>query len=189
MSKIKNIARSSIVGVTMLVAMNSATAALIDFSIDGLVDSADAGNIFNVSVGSTITATGSFDDSLLTGGQGLVTDLIITVGDLTFDNSMDAFGGGAITLTAGGAFDNLLYEANEGLLGSAAFFDSLSFARFTGSAFNGPRVQGQFTELAIAGTWDQSTFTVVPVPAALWLFGSGLLGLVGFTRRKNRKII
>jgi hypothetical protein len=27
---------------------------------------------------------------------------------------------------------------------------------------------------------------VVPIPAALWLFGSGLLGLVAFTRRKLR---
>jgi hypothetical protein len=27
--------------------------------------------------------------------------------------------------------------------------------------------------------------TVVPVPAAVWLFGSGLLGLVGFARRKR----
>jgi hypothetical protein len=27
---------------------------------------------------------------------------------------------------------------------------------------------------------------VVPVPAAVWLFGSGLLGLVGVARRKNR---
>ena len=25
----------------------------------------------------------------------------------------------------------------------------------------------------------------VPVPAAIWLFGSGLLGLVGIARRKN----
>ena len=28
-------------------------------------------------------------------------------------------------------------------------------------------------------------FTVVPVPAAVWLFGSGLLGLVGMARRKK----
>ena len=28
--------------------------------------------------------------------------------------------------------------------------------------------------------------TVVPVPAALWLLGSGLIGLVGFSRRKAR---
>jgi hypothetical protein len=29
--------------------------------------------------------------------------------------------------------------------------------------------------------------TAVPVPAAVWLFGSGLIGLVGFARRKNQE--
>ena len=34
--------------------------------------------------------------------------------------------------------------------------------------------------------YDNVNFgTVVPVPAALWLFGSGLLGLVGIARRKK----
>ena len=27
--------------------------------------------------------------------------------------------------------------------------------------------------------------SVVPVPAAVWLFGSGLIGLIGFARRKT----
>ena len=30
-----------------------------------------------------------------------------------------------------------------------------------------------------------ATATVVPVPAAVWLFGSGLIGLAGFARRKK----
>jgi hypothetical protein len=30
-----------------------------------------------------------------------------------------------------------------------------------------------------------ATATVVPVPAAVWLFGSGLIGLAGFARRKR----
>ena len=35
-----------------------------------------------------------------------------------------------------------------------------------------------------AGAFTGS-FTVIPVPAAVWLFGSGLLGLVGLARRKT----
>jgi hypothetical protein len=31
---------------------------------------------------------------------------------------------------------------------------------------------------------DNFTTSAVPVPAAVWLFGSGLLGLIGFTKRK-----
>ena len=36
-----------------------------------------------------------------------------------------------------------------------------------------------------AATSHLSVYGVVPVPAAVWLFGSGLLGLVGIARRKR----
>jgi len=40
-----------------------------------------------------------------------------------------------------------------------------------------------------AVAWDDIIFnsTVVPIPPALWLFGSGFLGLIGFGRRKNNE--
>jgi len=38
---------------------------------------------------------------------------------------------------------------------------------------------------AVAGHALIRDTTVVPIPAALWLFGSGLIGLVGFARRKG----
>jgi hypothetical protein len=46
------------------------------------------------------------------------------------------------------------------------------------------------TESALMASFDGSTLTLaapsaVPVPAAVWLFGSGLLGLVGVARRKK----
>lgn len=41
------------------------------------------------------------------------------------------------------------------------------------------------TATQITFSWSSSSATVVPVPAAAWLFGSGLLGLVGIARRKN----
>jgi hypothetical protein len=37
-------------------------------------------------------------------------------------------------------------------------------------------------DVEVSGTW---TVTTVPVPAAVWLFGSGLLGLLGVTRRRR----
>lgn len=35
---------------------------------------------------------------------------------------------------------------------------------------------------------DGVVVSAVPVPAAAWLFGTGLLGLIGFSRRKKNKI-
>jgi hypothetical protein len=32
--------------------------------------------------------------------------------------------------------------------------------------------------------YDNIHFAPVPVPAAVWLFGSGLIGLIGFARKK-----
>ena len=37
----------------------------------------------------------------------------------------------------------------------------------------------------VDGVFDNALFTTVPVPAAVWLFVSGLIGLVGVTRRKK----
>ena len=48
-----------------------------------------------------------------------------------------------------------------------------------GSQFNVNKVSGAFY------SWAVHPGNVVPVPAAVWLFGSGLLGLVGFARRKK----
>jgi len=36
-----------------------------------------------------------------------------------------------------------------------------------------------------SGAIDNIRFTVVPIPAAAWLFGSGLIGLAGLARRKT----
>jgi hypothetical protein len=47
-------------------------------------------------------------------------------------------------------------------------------------------VAGQNNYWAAApGDFDYFNVTAVPVPAAVWLFGSGLLGLVGIARRKK----
>ena len=32
----------------------------------------------------------------------------------------------------------------------------------------------------------EATLTIIPVPAAVWLFGSGMIGLIGIARRKKR---
>ncbi|MEE9421516.1 MAG: VPLPA-CTERM sorting domain-containing protein [Gammaproteobacteria bacterium] len=60
--------------------------------------------------------------------------------------------------------------------------DTLSAWRFrfgTGSQFERPK-----TDELFAWAVHDGDISAVPVPAAVWLFGSGLLGLVGVARRK-----
>jgi len=39
------------------------------------------------------------------------------------------------------------------------------------------------------GGWLYTSVNPVPVPAAVWLFGTALVGLVGFGKRKSREIV
>jgi len=79
------------------------------------------------------------------------------------------------------------------------FFDNLlvySLGRADGGfeglvSYDGGSLMGDLTGGSIVGTFSDigmvaelGDVTVVPVPAAVWLFGSGLLGLVGVARRK-----
>lgn len=99
-----------------------------------------------------------------------------------FDGS---FGGFAGTFSVGGlltgTFDNLTII---GLGGSDGQF--MGAVTYTGGS-----MQGSLTGGSIVGTFSGSSVmaklgsvTVVPVPAAAWLFGSGLIGLVAVARRK-----
>ena len=52
-----------------------------------------------------------------------------------------------------------------------------------GPASNNLQSNGIYTSEINAGTWQLAPQTVVPVPAAVWLMGSGLLALGGLRRR------
>lgn len=56
------------------------------------------------------------------------------------------------------------------------------FSGVPASAYN---EEGQLVNLDGVVIQDLSAVSAVPVPAAIWLFGSGLIGLVGVARRKN----
>ena len=66
--------------------------------------------------------------------------------------------------------------------------DGVSFANTLTAMGTGDLVVGIHVQGLGAGTDDgysESLVHVVPVPAAVWLFGTGLLGLVGVARRKT----
>ena len=54
--------------------------------------------------------------------------------------------------------------------------------RWTAKIKQGSNFDGNISRWRLEGTFDTNP---VPVPAAVWLFGSGLLGLVGVARRKK----
>lgn len=98
---------------------------------------------------------------------------------------------GSFTVAGGllsGSFSNLVYNAPSTAFGTQIAGDISADLTYTGGSMQGS-LQGGRLELAvdssnhIAGKLGQ--VNVVPVPAALWLFGSGLLGLVGIARRRT----
>jgi len=93
---------------------------------------------------------------------------------------------------AGGLFtggdSNALFGADVALNGAGHWADGVSYdgqqAAMTASILNGTRKE--FTELDFAALSDIGwEITPVPVPPAVFLFASGLLGLVGFSRRRK----
>jgi len=176
----------------LLVGLGSgAQAALVTFNLTGSVtydDTGDGSNVFGLSVGDPVTATGTFDDSLIGGniisGSGTIAvssipDLVITVGSEIFTASDDN-GSGLLTIISGTVIDGIgpagfVYSGTNPNL-----FTSDATETFIGTEDN--------YNSQIFGTWNTFTLTPVPVPAAVWLFGSGLLGLVGVARRKRNRI-
>ena len=90
-----------------------------------------------------------------------------------------------------------------GISGNIVITDNWNSTNFDqGGAFSGTTVgdelSGSFdigwTSLIVGGPFDgqtgtynvQGTYSAVPVPAAVWLFGSGLVGLVGVARRRRK---
>lgn len=82
-----------------------------------------------------------------------------------------------------------LFDSSDNLLESLVFIggdSTASFIEFYGASINGI----SRAELATTGyDWvkiDNFEYvSSVPIPAAVWLFGSGLLGLIGMARRKK----
>ena len=167
-----------------------------------------------VSLLSATASAATIDGSLSMGGAyvntgGSDTDLstttIITLGSViangasgdiigTVDGSTPVGSGGSASLanfepvtdffTVGPWSFDLLTLNNDG----PALTDYLTLSG-TGYLYKDGDVEAHaadwsFTAQSTTG-YSMTVTTVVPVPAAVWLFGTGLLGLVGFARRKR----
>ncbi len=173
---------------SMLALTGNANAALATLDIIGDVTSAQNYGGLTAFV-DTITATVTFDNAGFT-GTGFETvyftgsnTLDITAGSLFFDETNISTGSTAsITFNDGLLFD-FKYSALFGVNGAAEDFNSSLTSITADRAVNGPASN----DVSLFATWREAELliTPVPVPAAAWLFGSGLIGLAGFARRKS----
>ncbi|WP_158675232.1 DUF1566 domain-containing protein [Thiohalobacter thiocyanaticus] len=108
----------------------------------------------------------------------------VTLGNLGFCTPNDTSPGSCVTPTG------------SGLSNTGPFSNVQSDFYFSGSALGSSNAWGFFfrngTQDAIGQSFSEFAWAVrsgdvsaVPVPAAVWLFGSGLLGLLGLARRQR----
>ena len=158
-------------------------AALVNFTLSGTVGSADAGNAFGLNIGDSITMTGVFNDSALNdvGAESVVfsagsgNSLDIVVGTMSFTETDD------VDYSLGSSPSLSFFD------GAFTGFDFLTyfgtFGQFESTVLSAGAMDDNFN--VVNSAWTNYSVAAVPVPAAVWLFGSGLLGLAGVARRKS----
>ena len=146
------------------------------------VENLDSNAAFTLSlfkIDDEMTAT-IFNDSVPTGE--LIAQQVFGSGSVTYDftHLVDS-GLNRINL--------LLYNGRSGYtLGWSVLVDGESIASFDCGVFNSFGCDNDAYTRGIAYTADiefNNVTSVVPVPAAVWLFGSGLLGLMGIARKRR----
>jgi len=161
-------------GVAFLLALSFsyANAQIVNFNLEGEVTGTDdffGANPFGLSVGNIITATGSYDDIYLTGSGYDDIELVslnVSVGDTIYTEADANWLGSEISFL-NGWFYGLYFDTEDNEFNSDYEFG------------------GYMTNFDGEWTVYSESAPAVPVPAAVWLFGSGLLGLVGMARRKK----
>lgn len=155
-------------------------------------------NFFNVcfSCDTTGLELGLFDDSVVSfAGQpwlsinvtGDIVDFTPTIGQNTnyslTNNAYDSNPGGVNNSLTLSGNDNFQLALRRGMPGDPDFIAwSLANSTVCSTNTNSCTLSWDLgtTQLVV----DASVVNPIPVPAAVWLFGSGLIGLVGIARRK-----
>ncbi len=141
---------------------------------------AESGNVDVVLNSSAMTPLQFVGEGFTDSATTVFTDTA-GVPDATASDTDEAAG---VTLTvSGGVFSGKLAVFGTGATSGLKIFAVYDFDNETFLAF-ASNASGVGTTQVGDGTFTNPGAAVVPVPAAAWLFGSGLLGLVGVARRK-----
>jgi len=194
LSALQNIALALIL---VLFFVGTTRAAPVSTTVQGTISSADASNPFGLNGGDTVTATATYDDSVIPNSGNFFLELdstsnplltlTITLGSYTYQEIDDAdlgFGGPELLFT-------------DGLLSSIGFFhDNFSFGGITGlesglgttaNSFFVDNVINPLNPLTnislLEGTWEFTSAQTTPIPApGTWLLFISFIGLTRFFR-------
>ena len=194
-----------LIGMLLFVGLNQAQAALV-YTFSDLSSDATPASDLDATLTFTVVSGGSatFNDLLtLTLDNQTTAPNAFNINEVYFNFTGDHSGfsleSGIATLNHGptpadgfGDFDIKLDGFTLVSGGASVWTIDLGLTGVTESYFNdlSSIPPGDTQTLAalkfVQGPGDDSAFgAVVPVPAAVWLFGSGLLGLIGVARRKK----
>lgn len=201
---VKNHSFQIVVLITTLVLPVLATASSV-WTLSGITDNTygHAWSLHMVSSGNTLESSSVTDLYLDDLGNGAV-DPYSLIAASEAGNIRIAFNGSANDLASdiapyymGGYFDVGVIPINSdtasilGVYYSLELYDSAFFSNMLietyGTVFGAGRLDNNYYAEWTwngSGTATRTALTTVPVPAAIWLFGTGLSCLIGFARRK-----
>jgi hypothetical protein len=164
--------------------------------------------LLGLSMSATSASAALIDGTLLVGGAYTATDgganlantTAVSITDvIPNDASGDILADISYVIGTGGSASLTAFDPVSGFIvidGWTLDIDTLSIDAKTSSALDlsgtGTLWKAGYTETnanwsfsaETASNYSMHIATVVPVPAAVWLFGSGLIGLAGIARRK-----
>lgn len=135
--------------------------------------------------GVTGSETLDLDFSSRTLVNGVGADLAVFMVGNPVDVNVSLPGLGTGTILYDGVYtgSDISYQGSVYAL-MVAMVDVTDFGVAAGAQFETVRIDA-YWPVSLVGALNSVETTAVPVPAAVWLFGSGLLGLVGVARRRS----
>jgi hypothetical protein len=195
---------------TAVVAMGFSALATVSqaatITVEGAIDNASGALASLAGPGTAFSGFLEWDAGTLTDGQVLLSGFCFTpdavgapptsgtcgalsavpmlpTGETGYDPAFNAGG-----IPAGTTFQQAgtTFDGNTGTLKLNTFSPTFNVPIFIDLVFNGDGTGTMAANAGLLGAADGAfTYSAVPVPAAAWLFGSGLIGLAGIGRKRN----